>query len=92
MAPPVELLDVMRKSAETQLARAVESVGGSGECVIEIGPPSTIIVRAAEDLRSELVVVGTTGRTGLRRMLLGSVAEAVVRHARCSVLVVRKMD
>lgn len=90
--PPVELLDIMRKAAEAELARAVERVGGAGECVIEIGPPSTIIVRTAEELGCELVVVGTTGRTGLRRMLLGSVAEAVVRRAGCSVLVVRKVD
>jgi nucleotide-binding universal stress UspA family protein len=90
--PPVELLDAMRKAAETQLVRAVEKVGGSGECAIELGPPATTIVRTAEDLGSELIVVGTTGRTGLRRMLLGSVAEAVVRRAQCSVLVVRKVD
>lgn len=92
MAPPMELLDVMRRAAEDELARAVERVGGGGECVIEIGPPSTIIVRTAEELGCELVVVGTTGRTGLRRMLLGSVAEAVVHRAGCSVLVVRKID
>jgi nucleotide-binding universal stress UspA family protein len=47
------------------------------------------VAQLASDLDAELVVVGTHGRRGLRRMLLGSVAEAVVRQAPCPVLVVR---
>jgi universal stress protein A len=47
------------------------------------------ILEATEKLSADLVVVGTHGRTGLGRLVLGSVAEAVVRGARCSVLVVR---
>jgi nucleotide-binding universal stress UspA family protein len=46
-------------------------------------------VEAAAKLDAELIVVGTAGRTGLDRFMLGSVAEAVVRTAPCSVLVVR---
>ncbi|CAN5855487.1 hypothetical protein BH11MYX2_BH11MYX2_26680 [soil metagenome] len=46
----------------------------------------------ASSLRADLVVVGTEGRTGIARMALGSVAEKVVRHAGCSVLVVRPKD
>lgn len=51
--------------------------------------PATEIAQLATDLEAELVVVGTHGRRGLRRLLLGSVAEGVVRLARCPVLVVR---
>ena len=48
------------------------------------------IVRLLEDDRTyDLVVMGTHGRTGLKRVLIGSVAERVVRHAPCAVLVVR---
>jgi nucleotide-binding universal stress UspA family protein len=53
------------------------------------GPAALEIVRAAQDDRSDLVVIATRGRTGLRRVVLGSVAEHVVRTAPCPVLVVR---
>jgi hypothetical protein len=48
-----------------------------------------VIIETASDLLANLVVVGTHGRRGLSRMVLGSVAEAVVRNAGCPVLVVR---
>jgi nucleotide-binding universal stress UspA family protein len=53
------------------------------------GVPWTQIIDQLEQQAFDLCVVGTHGRTGLRRILLGSVAEKVVRHAPCSVLVVR---
>ncbi|MFZ1862748.1 MAG: universal stress protein [Polyangiales bacterium] len=48
------------------------------------------ICRVAKDTRASLIVVGSHGRTGVLRRLLGSVAEATVRHAPCSVYVVRE--
>ena len=53
------------------------------------GDPSTEIVRYCRDANMDLVVMGTHGRTGLERLLLGSVAEKVLRDAPCSVLVVK---
>jgi len=50
------------------------------------------ILQAALDLQADVIVVGTHGRTGVKRMLLGSVAEAVVRRASCPVIVVRAKD
>jgi nucleotide-binding universal stress UspA family protein len=50
---------------------------------------ATAIVEFARDRGADLIVIGTHGRTGLRRLLIGSVAELVVRNASCSVLVVR---
>lgn len=47
------------------------------------------ICRVAKEARASLIVVGSHGRTGVLRRLLGSVAEAIVRHAPCSVYVVR---
>jgi nucleotide-binding universal stress UspA family protein len=52
------------------------------------GPAAPSIVRAAKRKRAGLIVLGTHGRTGVRRMLLGSVAERVVRTAACPVLTV----
>lgn len=54
--------------------------------------PATEIAQLAADLEAKLIVVGTHGRRGVRRFLLGSVAEGVVRLAPCEVLVVRPRD
>ena len=56
---------------------------------VRIGSPSVEIVRAAREYEIDLIVVGTHGRTGLKHVLLGSVAENVVRQAPCPVLTVR---
>lgn len=50
-----------------------------------VGDPAAEIVRLAEQEGVDLIVMGTHGRTGLKRMLMGSVAEAVVRRAACPV-------
>jgi nucleotide-binding universal stress UspA family protein len=54
-----------------------------------IGDPVAEILRAAAETRSDLIVMGTHGRTGLGRLLMGSVAEQVLRKAACPVLTVR---
>ncbi len=56
---------------------------------IEEGTPADEILRLAEEIPCDLVVLGTHGRTGLGRLLLGSVAEQVLRRASCPVLTVR---
>jgi len=53
------------------------------------GKPVDVIVKHATTMKADLIVLGTQGRTGLPRALIGSVAERVVRHAPCAVLVVR---
>ncbi len=58
------------------------------EHVLLEGDPAEEILRRAADARADLIVMGTHGRTGLKHLLLGSVAEYVVRHARCPVLTV----
>lgn len=60
-----------------------------GSVLVESGDPREVITHKAKDLDAELIVMGTHGRRGLSRALLGSVAENVVRTAHCSVLVVR---
>ena len=56
--------------------------------VIE-APPARAILEVAEEVGADLILVGTHGRTGISRALLGSVAEKVVREAGCPVLVMR---
>jgi nucleotide-binding universal stress UspA family protein len=53
------------------------------------GSPVPILIHAAEEHQADLIVMGTHGRTGLTHMLLGSVAEGVVRQASCPVLTIR---
>jgi nucleotide-binding universal stress UspA family protein len=57
--------------------------------VLLTGNPADQIIRYATDNRMDLIVMGTHGRTGLERLLMGSVAERVLRGALCSVLVVK---
>ena len=54
------------------------------------GTPADAIVRAAEEENADMIVLGTHGRTGMARLLMGSVAEAVVRRAKCPVLTVKQ--
>ncbi len=53
------------------------------------GVPHDAIVQAARTIGADLIVIGTHGRSGLKRLVLGSVAENVLRHAPCPVLTVR---
>ncbi|GIX47207.1 MAG: hypothetical protein KatS3mg131_1418 [Candidatus Tectimicrobiota bacterium] len=77
-----------REALERRLAR-VREAGLEGEAVVVHGIPWQEIVAQAQARKADLVVVGTHGRSGLLHALLGSVAEKVVRHAPCPVLVVR---
>lgn len=59
---------------------------------VTTGHPAERIVALATEIDADAIVLGTHGRTGLRRIVLGSVAEEVVRRAPCTVLVVRPRD
>jgi nucleotide-binding universal stress UspA family protein len=76
-------------AARSRLVEALERLGVKGEVVITTGSAGASILRLTEKLPAELVVVANSGSTGLASVLLGSVAETVVRWAPCSVLVVR---
>src|SRR5918999_3657823 len=76
--------------AEVQNVRAV---GGTvAQAHLRTGTPAAEIVELAEELEVGLVVVGSRGLGGIRRALMGSVSDSVVRHAHCMVLVVRKEE
>ncbi len=77
----------VREAVTAQVASCAP--GAKVEIFLEEGSEYAQIVRRAEAWTADLVVVGSHGRTGLPRLLLGSVAEQVVRHAHCPVLVAR---
>lgn len=85
----------VRKRADTWFtaARATaadhETFAGSIETQVETGPPARTIVRVADDIGADYIVMGSHGRSGASRILLGSVAESVTRRAPCPVLIVR---
>jgi nucleotide-binding universal stress UspA family protein len=73
-------------------ATALAAVGIPARGVVTSGVAWEEIVRTAREEKADMIVMGTHGRTGLDRMLLGSVAERVVRRASCPVLTVRPDD
>lgn len=90
-APMVDL-NALTEAGKTGLANLVAALKlGSRNPRLEVrlGSPEQEIVAAATDLGVDLVCVATHGRDGLSRVLLGSIAEVVVRHAPCPVLTVR---
>jgi nucleotide-binding universal stress UspA family protein len=71
-------------------AERVRSAGGTvAQTHLAMGEAPREIVHLAEDLDAGLIVMGSRGRGGIRRALMGSVSDSVVRHAHCPVLVVR---
>ncbi|HEX6306642.1 MAG TPA: universal stress protein [Longimicrobiales bacterium] len=82
--------DRERAAAERQLADHASALGADDAAsVVRFDPaPARAILAFAEEFRADLIVIGTHGRRGLDRLLLGSVADKVVRGAECSVLVV----
>ena len=86
--PPMDLGDQMRDLWQARLDECVHHFKAKGGGLLRNGPAASTILSAASELQAELLVVGTHGRTGLSRIALGSVAEAVVRAAPCSVLTI----
>ncbi|MFO0724733.1 MAG: universal stress protein [Myxococcota bacterium] len=85
--PPEKVLGY-RDAAQRTLEQWVKELGLTDvELVVEMSDPVATIIEASK--HHDLVVMGTHGRTGLEHFVLGSVAERVVRAAKCSVLIVR---
>jgi nucleotide-binding universal stress UspA family protein len=89
--PPAELIQLAVQEGKRLLAelrqRATLKVPPLE--FVEVGKPATEIVKAAKDWPADIVVIASHGRGGITRLLHGSVAEGVMRHASCPVLVVR---
>jgi nucleotide-binding universal stress UspA family protein len=85
----------MRRNGEKQLADlAVMEVGADLRCekTVRTGRIVSEIVSVARENGTDLIILSTHGHTGLKHVLLGSVAENVVRHAPCPVLIVRQQE
>lgn len=95
MTEPLPIADIteqLEDSAERELPKLAECDECAGLDVEELvvhGEAAAEIVRVAKEREVDLIVISSHGRTGLGRILFGSTAEAVVRHASCPVLVVK---
>ncbi|HVP97525.1 universal stress protein [Methanoregula sp.] len=88
--PLGDTYSVFRAEAEQAFAR-IRSLAGNTrvETTLLEGRPATEIVKFATKKKIDLIVIGTQGKRGLERLLLGSVAEEIIRSAPCRVLVVK---
>jgi nucleotide-binding universal stress UspA family protein len=87
-----QLFEQGQKWVEEELekwASAARAQGMTVRTIVRTGSANEEIVNLATDERAELIIMGTHGRTGLNRLLLGSVADRVIRLASCPVLTVR---
>lgn len=82
-----------KQVAQQHLDELIDSAGAKGvHGVIIEGDPGLTCADYAKKIGAELIVVASHGRHGVRRFLLGSTAERIIRHAHCSVLVLRRSD
>ena len=92
---PISIKQYAIQSAENHLQGIADRLAKDGavaSCVVAVGVPVDEINRAVEDHRVDLIVMGTHGRTGIRHLMAGSVAERVVRSSKVPVLTTRHSD
>jgi nucleotide-binding universal stress UspA family protein len=95
-APTLDESRRLMESAAEQLTDEVANTVRASELTVETavrhGDPRSVIIDEATQWQADLIVVGSHGYTGIKRWLLGSVAQSVVAHAPCSVEVVRQKE
>ena len=91
---PHEIAERMEKHANKDLSEVVNQIKETVKIqkAVRHGKTSVQIIEMAREVKADLIVMGSHGRTGVSHVIIGSVAEAVVRHAYCPVLVVRDID
>jgi nucleotide-binding universal stress UspA family protein len=87
-----QLRDEAQKELDTEVGMIRESGAQDIQAHLNFGMPARSIVELAEELGAGLIVMGSRGLGGVRRALLGSISDSVVRHAHCPVLVVRQEE
>jgi nucleotide-binding universal stress UspA family protein len=87
--PRINLAGRIKEKAQAQLNECVGRFHAQGGGILRDGLPAAAVLEAARALPAQLIVVGTHGRKGLSRLALGSIAEAIVRAAPCTTMVVR---
>ncbi len=92
---PADFWNSVKEEAKQQLSLHAERLREHGlevEELVREGYPATVIEEEAEHLGADLIVIGSRGRSGLKHLLLGSIAERVVQKAPCPVLTVKSPE
>ena len=92
MYPPLAVTDFATEKREEMISRLQSLDAGSGvktQHIVRIGRAWQEIIEIAQEMKSDMLILATHGYTGLKHVLLGSVAEKIIRHAPCPVLTVR---
>ena len=91
-----EMMDLARSQSENyaadavlQIKNALDGADPDIETEVRLGAPARVIVDEAKDWNADLIIVGSHGRSFWGRLTLGSVSDAVIHHAPCSVLIAR---
>ncbi len=87
--PLEEDLEKAAREDLEEIIRMEKEKGVEVQAEVRIGTPSELILEMAEELDVNLIILGSHGKAGLSRLLMGSVAESVVRKATCPVLIVK---
>ncbi len=87
-----QLSDEARRLLDAEVEQVKAAGGKVAHAYLRLGMPDAEIVALAEEIGAGLIVLGSRGLGGIRRALMGSVSDSVVRHAHCPVLVVRKEE
>lgn len=92
--PPNELIASAKQEAKKLVSDFRQRLAPQSTALefVRVGSPAAEIVKAAKEWPADVIVIGSHGRGGLQRALLGSVAEGVMRQAPCPVLVVRAKE
>jgi nucleotide-binding universal stress UspA family protein len=90
---PEQYFEQLRKHAQEELQKVADKVRSDGQTAVTtdltFDYPARAILERAKNLPADLIVIGTRGLTGMKHLLLGSIAERVVRLAPCDVLTVK---
>ena len=89
-----DLSDETRIDAvKTYSTKFLSDHGATGASIeVRVGSPGYEVTEYAKEIHADVIVISSHGYHGIKRMLLGSVAEAVIRHAHCAVYVLRRQD
>ena len=90
-----EMLEASRRGARDMVTRIQQDLRDLDlpiQTEVALGDPREVILRVAQEQNADLIVVGSHGRSGIPKLLMGSVASHVVTHAPCNVLVVKTSD
>ena len=90
--PSEEVRQMGHRLLNEQVRRVEEAGGTVAEAHFRMGRPDQEIVAVGEDVGAGLIVLGSRGLGGVKRALMGSVSDSVVRHAHCPVMVVRDAE